>query len=105
VQDGEVRGDRGGPVPGAHPLVVEREMDDAVGVRGALGEPVEVIEVASVDRRAERGHGRRGRVGSREADDVVSGGDELGDDGRTEMAGRTGDENAHDCSLGLGGRK
>jgi len=39
-----------------------------------------------------------------ESDDVVSRGDEFGDDGRTEMAGRTGDENTHGCSFRLHGR-
>ena len=103
MQHGEVRGDRGGPVPGAHPLVVEREMDNAVGVRGRLGEPVEIGEVTAVYRRAERGHGGRGRIGSREACDVVPRGDEFGDDGGTEMAGRTGNEDAHLLLLRMGG--
>ena len=70
-------------------------MDDAVGVRGRLGEPVEIGEVTAVHRRAIRGYGRRGRVGSREAYDVVPRGDEFGDDSGTEMAGCSGDEDAH----------
>ena len=82
VQYGEVPADGRGVVTGAHLLMVEREMDDAVGVRGRLGQVVQVIEVTPVHARAERGHGRRGGVGSRQAHDVVPGGDELRDDGR-----------------------
>ncbi len=70
-------------------------MDDAVGVRGRLGEPVEIVEVTAVHRGAARGNGRRGGVGPREADDVVSGGEQFGDDGRADMAGRAGDEDPH----------
>ena len=80
-------------------VVFEREVDDAVGVGGRLSEPVEIIKVTSVRRRAERGHGRGGGVGSRQADDVVSCRDEFGDDRRAEMAGRAGDENTHGDSL------
>ena len=102
VQDGEVGGDRGGPVAGAHPVVVEREVDHAVGIRGRLGQPVEVIKVTAVHGGAERGHGRGGLIGPREAGDVVSGGNEFGDDGRTEMAGRTGNEDPHERLPGCG---
>ena len=49
---------------------------------------------------AKLGYGLCGLVGTREPDHVVAGGDELGDDGRTEMAGRTGDENTQGCSRG-----
>ena len=79
--------------------MVEREMDDAVGVGGRHGDPVEVIKVTPVRRRSERGHGRRGRVRSGETDDIVSGSAEFGNDGRAEMAGRTGDKDAHGDSL------
>jgi hypothetical protein len=39
-------------------------MHDAVAGRGRLLDPVEIIEVTPAHRRAERGHGRRGRIGS-----------------------------------------
>ena len=45
--------------------MLEREMDDAIRVRGRLSQPVEIIKVTSAHRRAERGHGRRGSVRSR----------------------------------------
>jgi hypothetical protein len=81
LHDGELRGDRAGDVPGPHLVVLEREVDDAVGVRGRLRQPVEIVEVTPVCRGAERGHGRRGLLGSCQAGDVVPGGDELGNDG------------------------
>jgi len=79
--------------------VVEREVDDAVGVRGRLPEPVEVSEVTPVDHGAERGYRRGGGVRPGQAGDLVSGGDQVRDDGRGEMAGRAGDENTHEGSL------
>jgi hypothetical protein len=71
-----------------------RDVDDAVGVHGRRLEPVEILEVAATHLRAERGHRRRGRVRPGQAGDLVPGGDELGDDERTGMAGPTSDENA-----------
>ena len=71
-----------------------RDVDDAVGVRGRLLEPVEVLEVAATHLRAERGQRRRGRVRPGQAGDLVPGGDELGDDVRTGMAGPASDEDA-----------
>ena len=96
---GEVRGDRGCEVPGAHLLVLEREMDDTIGARSRLTQPVKVIKVTSTHRPAERGQDRRSSVGSRKTDHVVSRSEELGDDRRAEMAGRAGDENTHADSL------
>ncbi len=52
------------------------DVDDAVGVRGRLLEPVEILEAAATHRRAERGQGRRGRVRPGQAGDLVPGGDE-----------------------------
>ena len=72
-----------------------RDVDDAVGVRGRLLEPVEIFEAAATHRRAERGQRRRGRVRPGQAGDLVPGGDEFGDDVRTGMAGPASDENAH----------
>ena len=60
-----------------------------------LAQPVEVVEVAAPDLDpAGRELARRG-VGAREADDLVAGGEQLGDDGRTDVTGRAGDEDAH----------
>jgi hypothetical protein len=75
-----------------------RDVDDTVGVGGRLLEPVEVLEVAATHLRAERGQRRRGGVRPGQAGDLVPGGNELGDDVRTGVAGPASDENAH-CSV------
>ena len=72
-----------------------RNVEDAVGIRSRLLEPVEILEVAAAHLRAERGQCRRCRVRSGQAGDLVPGGDKLTDDVRTGMAGPAGDENAH----------
>src|SRR4029079_4487870 len=72
-----------------------RDVDDAIGVPGRLLEPVEILEAAATHRRAERGQGRRGCARRGTAGDVVPGGDELGDDVGTGMAGPPSDENVH----------
>lgn len=72
-----------------------RDVDDAVGVRSGLLEPVEVLEVAAVDLRTERGQGRRGRVRPGQTGDLVPCGDEFGNDVRTGVAGPAGDEDVH----------
>jgi hypothetical protein len=89
----ELRGDRGGEVSGTHLLMFEREMDDTVAGCGRLFESVEIVQVSSAHRRAERGHGRCGGVRSREADDIMTGGDQFRNDCRADVAGRAGDEN------------
>ena len=71
------------------------DVDDAVGVRGRLLEPVEILEAAATHLRAGRGQGRCGLVRPGQTGDLVSGGDELGDDVRTGMAGPSGNENTH----------
>jgi hypothetical protein len=100
VHDRQVVRDRGGPLTGAHPVVVEREMDDAVGACGRGPQPVEVGEVTAEHGGAQRGHRRGGRVGPGQAGDLVPGGDELGDDGRADVPGRAGNENPHSNLLG-----
>jgi hypothetical protein len=80
---------------GGKQVLPVRDVDDAVGVRGRLLEPVEILEVAATHLRTECGHRRRGRVRPGQAGDFMSGGDELGDDVGTGMAGPASDENAH----------
>ncbi len=93
--DRDLRGGHGVEPAGRQQVLPVRDVDDAVGVRGRLLEPVEVLEVAAAHLRAERGQRRGARVRPGEAGDLVPGGDELGNDVRTGMAGPTGDENAH----------
>jgi hypothetical protein len=61
--------------------VVEREMDDAVGIRGRGLQPADVGKVTAEHGGAKSGDGRGGRLGPGQAGDLVAGGDELGDDG------------------------
>jgi len=66
--------------------VLEREVDDAVRVGGAAAQPVEVVQIAAADLRAERGDGLRGGIGAGEADDLVAVGEKFRDDGGGDMA-------------------
>ncbi len=93
--DREFRGGHGVHPAGWKQVLPVRDVDDAVGVRGGLLEPVEIFEAAATHLRAECGHRRRGRVRPGQAGDLVPGGDEFGDDVRTGMAGPASDENAH----------
>ena len=70
-----------------------RDVDDTVGVRSPLHESFEILEVAVAHFRAERGYRRRRRVRPGQTGDLVPGGDELGDDVRTGMAGPASDDN------------
>ena len=79
--------------------MLEGQVDDAVGRRGAGAQAVEVVEAAAVHLGA-RGGDRLGRgVGAGEADDLVAGIDELGDDGGADPAACAGDEYAHESDL------
>ena len=70
-------------------------MDDAVGVRGRFFQPVKIFQAAATHCGTERGQGLSGGVRPGQAGDVVSGGDEFGDDVGTGMAGSASDENMH----------
>src|SRR6185503_8248009 len=76
-------------------VVDEGAVDHAVRGGGAGAQALGVLEIAAVD----LGPGGRerggGAVGAGEADDLVARADELGNDGRTDEAGRAGDEYAH----------
>src|ERR1700687_855139 len=93
--DGELRGGHGVHPAGRKQVLPVRDVDDAVGVRGRILEPVEILEAAETYLRALRGQCRRGRVRPGQPGDLVPGGDELGDDVRTGVAGPASDENAH----------
>jgi hypothetical protein len=76
--------------------VDERQVDHPVALGRPLAEAVEVLERAAVDlgpRRLER-VGRR--LGAGEADDVMAGVGQFGDDGGADPTGRPGDEDAHE---------
>ncbi len=73
----------------------EREVDDAIGLLRAGAQAVEVVEGTAMDLRACGGDGFGRGVRTREADDLVAGLDQLGDDGGADETGRAGDEVAH----------
>ena len=76
--------------------MLEGEVDDPVGRGGGGAQALEVVEAAAVDLGAGGGD-RLGRgVGAGEADDLVAGIDELGDDGGADPAAGAGDEHAHE---------
>ena len=59
----------------------EREVDDAVGLLRAGAQAVEVVEGAAMDLGAGGGDGFGRGVRTGEAEDLVAGLDQLGDDG------------------------
>jgi hypothetical protein len=76
-------------------VVLVGEVDDGVGAVRALPEAVEVVEVAAQRGRPLGLDGDGRRVGTREADDLVPGAEQLVDGGGPDPAGRAGDENTH----------
>src|SRR5207253_5326116 len=77
-------------------VVDEREMDDAVALVSAFAQGVEFLERPAVH----FGTGRRerigGRVGPRQTDDVMTGVDQFGHDGRADPTRCAGDEDTHE---------
>ena len=76
-------------------LVLEGEVDHAVGLVGRLGQDVGVVEVAALDRGAGSVEFLGGRIRAGQAHDVVAGLEEFGDDGGADPARRSGDEDLH----------
>src|SRR5207245_2389733 len=76
----ELHGRHGVNPTGREQVTPERDVDDAVRVRGRLLQQVEILEAAATDLRAERGQGRRGSIRPGQASDLVPSGDEPGDD-------------------------
>src|SRR5205807_294257 len=74
----------------------------AGGLLGALPQDVDVLDVAAQDRGARRGDLVGGGVRAGQAEDLVSLGEEFGDDGRSDPTGRAGDEYTHDEPPGGG---
>ena len=71
------------------------EVDDGLGVDGAVAETVEVVEVSAPHPGARLGELEGGGVRAGEAGDLVAGAEQLVDDGRADPAGRSGDEHVH----------
>ena len=76
-------------------LVLEREMDDAVGLADRRAQAVEVVQVAPSHVGAERLHGGHRAIRASQAGDSVTCGQQLGDDRGGDVPGGTGDEYAH----------
>lgn len=98
LHDRQICSDGIGKLSGTHVVVLEREMDDGIGAGGHGLQCVDVVDVAGLDRCAGARQRRRSGVASREPDNVVTGGEKFGNDGGADMAGSTGDENAHSIS-------
>ena len=91
-----VGGRGGGEVTAKGHLVLERQMDHPVGAVGGLGQPVRVVDVAPLDFGARGLQALRRRLGAGQADHVMAGIEQLGDNGRADPARRTGDKDPHD---------
>ena len=83
--------------------MLEGQVDDPVGRRGGGAQPIEVVERTAMRLGPGLGdqHGRGIRTG--EPDDLVSGVDELANDGGADKPGRAGDEYTHDNILSVWG--
>src|SRR5664280_615876 len=82
-------------VAGRHLLVLEGQVDDAVRRSDGLPQAVEIVEGAAVHLGPEGLHCCGGCVRTGKSDDLVPGSEKLGDNGGTDVAGRSGDEYLH----------
>ena len=80
-------------------VMVVAEVDHPVGLGRPGPQAVEVVQFAAVYLGAERGDGGGGALRSREAEDLVAGVEQFGDDGGADPAAGSGDEDAHDDLL------
>jgi hypothetical protein len=92
---GAVGGDRAGEVAGEGEVVLEGGVDDGVGAGRGGAQRVEVVERATHDLGAGGGERGRRRVGAGEADDLMTGRLQLGDDRGSDPAGCACDEDPH----------
>jgi hypothetical protein len=81
-------------------VVLEGEMNHAVGCGRAAAQAVEIVEGAALHLCAGGGEGGGGGVGASEPDDLMARADELGNDGGADPAGRAGHENTHEKTSG-----
>lgn len=95
----QVGGYRASEVAGPHRLVLERQVDDAVRFRSGLGQAVDVVEVAAVHLRPGCRERNGSLLGASQPDDMVASLNELGNQGGSDVSGRSGDEDAHSKSL------
>ena len=82
----QVRVDRAHEVAGAHRLMLEGEVDHAVGLSSGGLETLDIVEVAAADLCTECGNGLSGPVGAGEADDLVAVGEQFGNGGGGDVA-------------------
>ena len=95
-----VGGAGGGEVAAESDLVLEGQVDHAVGVGGRLGQAVGVVEVAPLDSGAGGFQLLRRCVGAGQADHLVAGAEQFGDDGRADPTRCAGDEDSHGGTSG-----
>ncbi len=81
--------------------MVVGQVDHTVDGRGGRADALGVVEGAPDDLDAEVRDPLGGGVGAGEARDLVTGREQLGDDGRSDPAGRPGDEDAHGGAFSL----
>ena len=75
--------------------MIERGVDDSIGLLGAGAKAVGVLQIAAMDLRAGGFELSRASVGPRQAEHLVSGREQFGNDARADEAGRTSEEYAH----------
>jgi hypothetical protein len=80
--------------------MVVGEVDDTVGFGRPGPQAVGIVEVAAVHLSAQRRDGGCGVVRAGQAQDPVSGVDQVGDDRGADPAGGSGDEDAHETLQG-----
>src|SRR5262249_38804964 len=76
-------------------VVVEGEMNDAIGSRGTFLQAVRICDGPAIDLGAGGGQGRRLVVRSTKAEHLMARSDQLLDDGRADESGGSGNEYAH----------
>jgi hypothetical protein len=76
-------------------VVVEGQVDDAIGCRGTGRQAIEVLEIAPMHLCPGRRHCPGRGIRTRQAHDLMAGVDELGNNRGTDKTRRTGDEHAH----------
>src|SRR3954470_6100794 len=75
--------------------MLERQVDDSVGGLRTSAQAVQVVEVALVHLGAHRLESLRRRIGARQPEYLMTCGDELRNNGRTDEPGRACDEHSH----------
>ena len=79
--------------------MVESEMDHPIRLRNAALQALQILKGASMDFRARGGKTRGLLVRTAKAEHLMSGRDQILDDGRPDPPGRAGDEYAHETGL------